>query len=66
MYQLSRFVRIVSDENRTVLYNYRTSGLYWECAGSVKFQELTNIINGIIDEESALSRLLFSKGFLVS
>ena len=65
MYRFSRFIRIVHDETRIVLYNYRTGGLYWECAGSDKYQALTSIINGSIDEKSDLSGSLFSKGFLV-
>lgn len=64
MYRFSKFVRIVKDNSRIVLYNYRTGGLYWECINSPNCKELTGIINGNIDEKSDFFRYLLSKGFL--
>ena len=65
MYRLSKFVRITKNSNRLVLYNYRTGGLYWEYIDSSRYNELTNIITGNINENSKLLSLLLSKGFLI-
>lgn len=65
MYHFSKFVRIAKDDNRIVLYNYRTGGLYWECVNSPKYKELTSFINGDINERGELFDLLLSKGFLI-
>lgn len=65
MYRISRFVRVAKDNNRIVLYNYRTGGLYFEHTNSLESKELVGIINGNIDEKSDLFETLLSREFLV-
>ena len=66
MYNISKFVRIVQDSNRIVMYNYHTGSMYWEQIDSPRYSELAGITQENVSAGSELCSLLLAKGFLVT